>query len=45
MGDIVNYSIELYLDECERRKKKLKYWINKGCTEWKAEKLLYRYGY
>ena len=30
---------------CRRRKKKLKYWMDKGCTKGKAEKLLDRYGY
>ena len=29
----------------ERRKAKKTYWINKGCSESKAESLLYRYGY
>ena len=40
-----NYSIKNYLLICERKKRKLKYWLNKGCSEWKAEKLLYRYGW
>ncbi len=29
----------------KRRKAKKAYWMKKGCTEWKAGKLLYRYGY
>ena len=29
----------------ERRKAKKAYWINKGCSERKAEDLLFRYGY
>lgn len=29
----------------EARKMKKQYWINKGCSERKAEDLLYRYGY
>ena len=45
MCDIGSYNISSYLMRCERRKKKLKYWMNKGCTYWKAQKLLERYGY
>jgi len=29
----------------QRRKAKKQYWINKGCSERKAESLLFRYGY
>ena len=32
-------------ERCRRRNKKLKYWMDKGCTKHKAEKLLDRYGY
>jgi len=27
------------------RKETIQYWTNKGCSESKAEKLFYRYGY
>ena len=40
-----NYSLESYQANCERKKKKLKYWMDKGCSKSKAETLLYRYGY
>lgn len=29
----------------ERRKAKKSYWMEKGCSERKADDLLYRYGY
>ena len=34
-----------YINKVKARKAKKEYWIKKGCTEWKAEKLLFRYGY
>jgi len=38
-------SIKAYQAKCKRRKAKKLYWMNKGCSEWKAESLLQRYGY
>lgn len=38
-------SLQSKMDKSKRRKEKLKYWINKGCSEIKAEELIYRYGY
>lgn len=37
------YTFEM--NKADRRKKKKAYWMDKGCSERKAEKLLYRYGY
>ena len=45
MGDFGHYNSNNWKIRTDRRKKKLKYWMDKGCTKWKAEKLLYRYGY
>ena len=40
-----DYSNKLYLEKCKKRKLKKAYWINKGCSERKAEVLLFRYGF
>lgn len=45
MGSVGGYSTRNYLDKCKRRKLKKQYWIKKGCSERKAESLLFRYGY
>ena len=34
-----------YKLQSERKKDKVKYWMNKGCSKNKAEKLVERYGY
>lgn len=31
--------------KAQRREAKKRYWMNKGCSERKAEELLYRYGF
>lgn len=36
-------SIEDIKKRCERRKKQKQIYLNKGCTEQKAESLLFRY--
>lgn len=40
-----NYSIKEHLNTCKRKELKRQYWLNKGCSVWKAEELLERYGY
>lgn len=40
-----DYSAKPYLEKCKKRKAKKDHWIKKGCSERKAETLLFRYGY
>ena len=40
-----NYSISDCMSKSNQRKATIKYWMNKGCSEGKAETLFYRYGY
>lgn len=37
-------SIGQYKIDCAARKATEKYWMNKGCSYWKAQKLIERYG-
>lgn len=43
MGSMYS-SINICRQRCENRKKTIAYWINKGCSQSKAESLYYRYG-
>ena len=42
---VIEYRYGSWKELTNRKKAKKEYWINKGCSIWKAEKLLFRYGY
>jgi hypothetical protein len=42
---MIEWNSEKIRSSFERREMKKKYWMNKGCSERKADELIYRYGY